>query len=108
MEFAEKLPDRLLMDKIKARFGRPIVAGRRNVLDKHDRSDALAALKQQVLAAWPPAEDAEDPAAEVAALAKAFDAVEKEIVRRRHRRRQEAARRPRRRRDPARSTATSA
>jgi polyribonucleotide nucleotidyltransferase len=81
MEFAEKLTDRLLMDKIKARFGGEIELAS-NVLDKHARADAVAAVKQEVLAAWPPAEDAEDPAVETAQLAKAFDAVEKETVRR--------------------------
>jgi polyribonucleotide nucleotidyltransferase len=81
MEFIERLPDQLLMDKIKARFGGEI-AEASSVFDKHERAAAVAAVKQDVLAAWPPAEDSEDPAAEVAALAKAFDAVEKETVRR--------------------------
>ena len=81
MEFAEKLPDRLLMDKIKARFGGEIEQAS-NVLDKHERGNAIAALKQEVLAAWPPAEDSEDPTGETAQMAKAFDAVEKETVRR--------------------------
>jgi polyribonucleotide nucleotidyltransferase len=80
MEFAEKLPDQLLVDKIKARFGGEILQAS-NVLDKHERSAAVAAVKQQVLEAWPPAADSADSAAEVAALAKAFDAVEKETVR---------------------------
>ncbi|MCL5943011.1 MAG: polyribonucleotide nucleotidyltransferase [Actinobacteria bacterium] len=82
MEFAERLPDRLLMDKIKARFAGEVLEAV-SLLEKHERAAAVADLKQQVLAAWPPAEDAEDPAAEVAALSKAFDAVEKEIIRRR-------------------------
>lgn len=81
MEFVEKLPDSLLMDKIKARFGGEI-AQASSVFDKHERANAVAAVKQEVLAAWPPAEDSEDPAAEIAALSKAFDAVEKETVRR--------------------------
>ncbi|MCE5254752.1 MAG: polyribonucleotide nucleotidyltransferase [Actinomycetia bacterium] len=81
MEFAEKLPDSLLVDKIKARFGAAIEQAS-NVLDKHERAKAVAAVKQEVLSAWPPAEGAEDPAAEIAALVKAFDAVEKETVRR--------------------------
>jgi len=81
MQFEERLPDQLLMDKIKARFGGEISQASA-VLDKLERAEALAGLKQQVLAAWPPAEDAEDPAASTAALAKAFDAVEKETVRR--------------------------
>jgi polyribonucleotide nucleotidyltransferase len=81
MEFAEKLADQRLMDKIKARFGGEILAAS-NVLDKHQRANAVAALKQECLATWPPAEGCEDPAADTAALAKAYDAVEKETVRR--------------------------
>ncbi|MFH1833650.1 MAG: polyribonucleotide nucleotidyltransferase [bacterium] len=81
MEFAEKLPDGQLTDKIRARFGGAIEQAS-NVLDKHERSASLAALKQEVLATWPPAGDAEDPAGETAQLVKAFDAVEKETVRR--------------------------
>ena len=81
MEFAEKLPDRLLMDKIKARFGGEIERAS-NVLDKHERGNAIAAVKQAALAAWPPADDSEDSAAAAAQLAKAFDAMEKETVRR--------------------------
>jgi polyribonucleotide nucleotidyltransferase len=81
MEFAEKLPDRSLMDKIKARFGGEIEQAS-NVLDKHERANAVAAVKQEALAAWPPADDSADPAAAAAQLAKAFDAVEKETVRR--------------------------
>jgi polyribonucleotide nucleotidyltransferase len=81
MEFVERLPDQLLMDKIKARFAGSISAANA-VLDKHERANTLAAVKQEVLAAWPPAEGSADPAAETAALAKAFDAVEKETVRR--------------------------
>ena len=81
MEFVEKLPDRLLMDKIKARFGVEIEEAS-NVLDKHERSGAVATVKREVLEAFAPGEDSEDPAAETAQLAKAFDAVEKETVRR--------------------------
>jgi polyribonucleotide nucleotidyltransferase len=81
MEFPAKLPDQALMEKIKSRFAGAIEQAS-NVLDKKQRSDALAALKQEVLAAWPPADDSEDAAGETARLAKAFDAVEKEIVRR--------------------------
>jgi polyribonucleotide nucleotidyltransferase len=83
MDFAEKLPDRALMDRIRARVGTEIEAAS-NVLDKHGRADALAALKQEVIAALL-AEDAteEVPDSALAAqLAKAFDAVEKETVRR--------------------------
>ncbi|MBC7294007.1 MAG: polyribonucleotide nucleotidyltransferase, partial [Thermoleophilia bacterium] len=81
MEFEEKLPDRLLMDKIKARFAAEIEEAS-TILDKLERANAIAALKQQVLDTWPPADDAEDPLEEAARLAKAFDAVEKETVRR--------------------------
>jgi len=81
MEFVEKLPDRLLMDKIKARFAGDLQAAS-NVLDKHERANAVAAVKQDCLATWPPAEGCADPAGETAALAKAYDAVEKETVRR--------------------------
>jgi len=81
MEFVEKLPDRLLMDQIKARFGGAIETANR-VLNKHERMSAVAAVKQEVLAAWPPAEGSEDAATQTAELAKAFDAVEKETVRR--------------------------
>ncbi len=81
MEFAAKVPDQGLMEKIKARFAGSVEQAS-NVLDKKQRSDALAALKQEVLAAWPPAEGSEDAVGETARLAKAFDAVEKETVRR--------------------------
>ncbi|MBN1320291.1 MAG: polyribonucleotide nucleotidyltransferase [Thermoleophilia bacterium] len=81
MEFAPKTADPVLMDKIKARFQSEMVAAN-SVPDKHERANAVAALKQEVLAALTPAEGSEDPAGETAALAKAFDAVEKEVVRR--------------------------
>lgn len=81
MEFAERLPDQLLVDKIKARFAGDIATASA-VLDKHERASALAEVKQRVLDAWPPAADAADPSDEIAALSKAFDAVEKEMVRR--------------------------
>lgn len=81
MEFTEKLPDPNLMDKIRAEYGDEIEQAN-YLLDKHDRANAVASVKQAVLAAWPPSEEAEDPAAEMVALAKAFDAVEKETVRR--------------------------
>ena len=47
MEFAERLPDRLLMDKIKARFGVEIEAGQQRARQARTR-DAVAALKQEV------------------------------------------------------------
>ncbi len=81
MEFAERLPDRDLVDRIKAGHAGEILAAE-SVLDKHDRSAAVAEVKKQVLAATPPAEGS-DPAVHTAAVSKAFDAVEKEIVRKR-------------------------
>ena len=81
MEFAERLPDRDLVDRIKAGHAGEILAAE-SVLDKHDRSASVAEVKKQVLAAIQPAEGA-DPAAHTAAVSKAFDAVEKEIVRKR-------------------------
>jgi polyribonucleotide nucleotidyltransferase len=81
MEFAEKVPDRALMEKIKARAGAEIVEAC-YLPDKHGRSDALAALKQELAATWAPEGASEEEAAEATQLAKAFDAVEKEIVRR--------------------------
>jgi polyribonucleotide nucleotidyltransferase len=81
MEFPAKLPDQAFMEKIRDRFAAALEQAS-NILDKKQRSDALDVLKQEVLAAWPPAVDSEDPAGETGRLAKAFDAVEKEIVRR--------------------------
>jgi polyribonucleotide nucleotidyltransferase len=81
MEFGEKMADREMMDRIKSRFGADI-ENATSVVDKQERSAALAAVKEEVLGAWPPDEGAEDSAAHAAALAKAFDAVEKETVRR--------------------------
>jgi polyribonucleotide nucleotidyltransferase len=80
IEFAPKVADPALTEKIKARFGADIEQAS-NVFDKHERSNAVAAVKQQVMDAFPAAEG-EDAAVQAAALAKAFDAVEKEIVRR--------------------------
>lgn len=82
MQFEERVADGLLIDKIKARFSSEILTAV-SVLEKHERSAALAAVKQEVLAAWPLAEGTADPGAVVAALSKAFDAVEKEVIRRR-------------------------
>jgi polyribonucleotide nucleotidyltransferase len=81
MEFPAKLPDQAFMEKIRDRFAAALEQAS-NILDKKQRSDALDVLKQEVLAAWPPAVDSDDPAGETGRLAKAFDAVEKEIVRR--------------------------
>jgi polyribonucleotide nucleotidyltransferase len=80
MEFAPKVPDRALMDKVKARVGSKIEEAS-NVLDKHGRSDALSALKQELVSNWLPAEPSDEEVAEAANVAKAFDAVEKESVR---------------------------
>jgi polyribonucleotide nucleotidyltransferase len=81
MEFVERVADPQLVDKIKARFAGEIAAASA-VLDKHERAKSLSTVKQQVLETWAPAEDSADPAAENAALAKAFDAVEKAMIRR--------------------------
>jgi polyribonucleotide nucleotidyltransferase len=81
MEFAAKLPDRLIMDKIKGRIGADIAAAS-NVLDKHERANALASLKQEMVAGWASEDASEEEIAEAGQVAKAFDAVEKEAVRR--------------------------
>jgi polyribonucleotide nucleotidyltransferase len=81
MEFAEKLPDRAVMEKIKARAGAEIVEAC-YLPDKHGRADALATLKQDLATTWAPEGASEEQAAEAALVAKTFDAVEKEIVRR--------------------------
>ena len=80
MEFAPRVPDRALMDKVKARVGDKIGEAS-NVLDKHGRYDALGTLKQELIANWLPAEPSDVEIAEAANVAKAFDAVEKEYVR---------------------------
>jgi len=81
MEFAEKVADAGLMERIKGKLGAEIEKA--NTLpEKLERGEALTVLKEQVLAEWSSAEDGEESAAQRAALAKAFDAVEKETVRR--------------------------
>ncbi len=82
MEFEERRPDSHLMDKIKARFSGDILDAISRE-EKHDRSVTVSQVKEQVKEAWAPAEDAEDPAREVAEISRAFDAVEKELIRRR-------------------------
>lgn len=81
MEFEERLPDRALVDRIKAGFAGEILQGV-SVLEKHARSAAVAEVKQRVQAALEPAEG-QEAVAHAAAVAKAFDAVEKEIIRKR-------------------------
>jgi polyribonucleotide nucleotidyltransferase len=81
MEFADKAPDRALMEKIRDRAGARI-AEASAVLDKHGRADALAAVKQDIVSNWLPAEASDDEIAEAVNVSKAFDAVEKEMVRR--------------------------
>ncbi len=81
MEFVEKLPDRALMDKIKERYGERLTEAF-NVFDKHGRADALAVLKQEVVGNWLPEDATEEQIAEAVGVSKAFDAVEKEHVRR--------------------------
>jgi polyribonucleotide nucleotidyltransferase len=81
MEFAAKVADRALVEKIRVRFGSAIEAAS-CVLDKLERANALQAIKQEVLSEFASGDAAEDAATEAAALGKAFDAVEKETVRR--------------------------
>ena len=80
MEFEERSADPELVQRIKSKFGADIEAASA-IVDKLERAAELASVKEQVLAEWSPAEDAPDAAAGSAALAKAFDAVEKELVR---------------------------
>ena len=82
MEFVERLPDRTLVERIKAGHASEILSAV-SVLEKHERSAAVAAVKQQVLAGLQPADGSVDAATHAAAVSKAFDAVEKEIVRKR-------------------------
>jgi len=81
MEFAEKLPDQSWMEKIRAGFGAGIEQAS-GISEKHERANALATLKQQVQAALLQTTDVEVLSEETAKVAKAFDAVEKETVRR--------------------------
>lgn len=80
MEAAERKADPEFVEKIRARFGAELKAASA-VQEKLARYEAVGELRQTVLETWPPAEDSADPAAEVAALGKAFDALEREIVR---------------------------
>lgn len=80
MEFAPKVADPELMERIRAEFGEQI-ARASNLLDKHERAEAVAAVKQEVLAALSATADSAEEGVDPAAVAKAFDAVEKEIVR---------------------------
>ena len=81
MEFEEKKPDLTLMERIRAEFGEELKTAS-SIEEKLARYDAVAELRERVLGTWPVAADAPDPQAELAALAKAFDALEKETVRR--------------------------
>ncbi|MHB8870039.1 MAG: polyribonucleotide nucleotidyltransferase [Thermoleophilia bacterium] len=81
MQFEERLPDRALVDRIKAGFAAEILQGV-SVLEKHARSAAVAEVKQRVVAALEAPEGA-DAVTHAAAVSKAFDAVEKEVVRKR-------------------------
>ncbi len=82
MEYTPKLADPVLVDAIKANHASDILKAV-SVLEKHARSAAVADVKQRVTAALAPAEGGTDGAVDSAAVAKAFDAVEKEIVRKR-------------------------
>ena len=80
MEFTPKVADRGLMEKIKESYGDRLIEAC-NVLDKHGRAGALAALKQELVSGWLPEDATEEQIAEAAGVSKAFDAVEKEHVR---------------------------
>ncbi|NLE73297.1 MAG: polyribonucleotide nucleotidyltransferase [Actinobacteria bacterium] len=80
MEAPERKADPELVEKIRARFGAELKAASA-VQEKLARYEAVGELRQTVLETWPPADDSADPAAEIAALGKAFDALEREIVR---------------------------
>jgi polyribonucleotide nucleotidyltransferase len=80
MEFAERVPDRELMERIKSRFGSDIEKAS-GVFDKLERASALSALKQEVVAALVPSGEAVDGTPDAGAVGKAFDDVEKELVR---------------------------
>ncbi len=81
MQVVERKADPELVEKIRARFGADLKAAS-SVEEKLARYEAVGALRQTVLETWPPAAESPDPAAEIAALGKAFDALEKETVRR--------------------------
>ncbi len=70
-----------LVDRIRQQFGAELRAASA-VPEKLARYEAVGELRQKVLETWAPAEDSVDAAAETAALGAAFDALEKETVRR--------------------------
>ena len=80
MEFAPRVADPALVAKVKARYGDRIVEAS-SVLDKHGRADALAVLKQEAVSTWLPEDATDEQIAEAVSVSKAFDAVEKEYVR---------------------------
>jgi polyribonucleotide nucleotidyltransferase len=80
MQFEPKVVDPALKEKVKARYGDRIVEAS-NVLDKHGRADALAVLKQEAVSNWLPEGATDEEIAEAVNVAKAFDAVEKDYVR---------------------------
>src|SRR5680860_152072 len=82
MEFAPRTADPLLVDKIKARFAEEILTAV-SKLEKKERSEAVGGVKEQVIAALSPAEDLPEATEQAANIAKAFDAVEKQVIRRR-------------------------
>ncbi len=81
MEVAERRADPELVDRIRQQFGAELRAASA-VPEKLARYEAVGELRQKVLETWAPAEDSVDAAAETAALGAAFDALEKETVRR--------------------------
>ena len=82
MEFAPRTADPLLVDKIKASFAEEILTAV-SKLEKKERSEAVGGVKEQVIAALSPAEDLPEATEQAANIAKAFDAVEKQVIRRR-------------------------
>lgn len=82
MEFEAKTADPLWVDKIKARFSDEILAAV-SKLQKHERSEAVNRLKEEVVEALAPSGDSPEDGEQRSAVAKAFDAVEKQVIRRR-------------------------
>jgi polyribonucleotide nucleotidyltransferase len=81
MEFETRSADPVLVEKIKEKYAADI-ANASGVAEKLERYDALAKVKELCVASFGPNDDSADSAAECAAVAKAFDAVEKQMVRR--------------------------
>ncbi|NLT34708.1 MAG: polyribonucleotide nucleotidyltransferase [Gaiellales bacterium] len=82
MEVAERKADPELMGRIREQFG-PALLDAIGVQEKLARNEAVSAVRHQVLETMVSAQDSPEFSAETAALARAFDALEKETVRRR-------------------------